>query len=62
MTSLREDEIQDILQQVNKLEEIINSKERKTKKWEMCNGIIKWIADKSLDVGISLLPLILQIN
>lgn len=35
MSSLREEEIQEILEQVNKLESIINSKDRKTKKWEM---------------------------
>ena len=60
MTSLREQEIQEILEKVNELENIINSKERKSKKWESCNSIIKWIADKGVDVGISLLPLILQ--
>lgn len=60
MTSLREQEIQEILERVDELEYIINSKERKSKKWEMCNSIIKWIADKGVDVGISLLPLILQ--
>lgn len=60
MTSLREQEIQEILEKVNELENIINSKERKSKKWESCNSIIKWIADKGVDVGISLLPLLLQ--
>ena len=60
MNSLREEEIQEILEKVNELEKIISSKERKSKKWEMCNGIVKWIADKGGDVAISLLPLIIE--
>ena len=62
MSSLREEEIQEILEKVNKLESIVNSEDRKTKKWEMCKDTIKWLADKGVDVGITLLPLILKIS
>lgn len=62
MTSLRESEIEEIILKINELEKIINSSERKTKKWERAKEIIKWAADKSVDVGITLLPLFLKIN
>ena len=62
MTSLKEAEIQEILDKIDELEKIIKSPERKSKKWECAKGIIKWIADKGVDVGITLLPLLLQIG
>lgn len=62
MTSLNETEIQEILEKINNIEDIIKSDDRKTKKWENCKSIIKWIADKGVDVGTILLPLLLKIN
>jgi len=62
MSALQEKEILEILEKVNELERIIESSERKTKKWEKAKDIIKWVADKGVDVGISLLPLILKIG
>ena len=61
MTALKEEEIQEILQKIDELEKIANSNERKTKKWERTRGFLKWLADKSVDVGIALLPLIMKI-
>ena len=60
MTALKEEEIQEILQKNDELEQIANSNERKTKKWKGLNGVLKWIADKSVDVGIALLPLVIE--
>lgn len=62
MSALQDSEINEILEKVNELEDIIKSSERKTKKWEKAKGIIKWVADKGVDVGITLLPLILKIG
>lgn len=62
MSSLQEDEITEIISKIDELEGIIHSKERKTKKWDMAKGIIKWVADKGIDVGITLLPLIMKIG
>lgn len=62
MSSLQEAEIEEILAKITELEKIVASKERKTKKWEQAKGIIKWVADKGVDVGIALLPLILKIG
>lgn len=62
MTALTDPEVEEILTKVDELEKIVQSKERKTKKWENAKGIIKWIADKGVDVGIALLPLLMQIK
>ena len=62
MSSLSENEIEEIQSKINVLEEIVNSKESKSKKWSKAKDIIKWVADKGVDVGIALLPLILKIR
>ena len=62
MTSLSDSEIDEILSKINELEEIINSSERKSKKWSRATNIIKWVADKGIDVGMALLPLILKLG
>lgn len=61
MTSLPYEDIEEIQSKINKLEEIVNLKDSRSKKWSMAKGIIKWIADKGVDVGIALLPLLLNI-
>lgn len=62
MTSLSDSEIEEILSKIDRLEDIVNSSDRKSKKWENAKGIIKWIADKGIDVGLTLLPLILKLG
>lgn len=62
MSSLPEAEIEDILNKINELEQIVQSTDRKSKKWENSKSIIKWIADKGVDVGISVIPLLLKIK
>lgn len=62
MTALKEEEVQEVLEKIDELETIVKSNERKTKKWERAKEIIKWIADKSVDVGIAMLPLIMKIG
>ena len=62
MTSLPDEEIEEILSKINELENIVNSTDRKTKKWENAKDIIKWVADKGVDVGTALLPIVLQIG
>ena len=54
-------ELRDILKKVEELEVIVQSQDRRTKKWENAKEIIKWVADKGVDVGIALLPLLLKI-
>lgn len=35
---------------------LLNLQTVNQKKWENAKGIVKWIADKGVDVGIALLP------
>lgn len=62
MTSLPEEEIKDIRNKIDELENIVKSTESKSKKWSNAKEIIKWIADKGVDVGLALLPLLLKIS
>ena len=62
MSVLPDAEIREILSRIDELEAIVKSSERRSKKWENAKEIIKWIADKGVDVGIALLPLLLQIK
>lgn len=62
MSALNTSDIQETLKKIDEIEAIIKSKDKKYKKWEKLKDIIIWIADKGVDVGTALLPLILQIN
>ena len=62
MSALPEAEIDEILHKIDEIEDIVHSSDCKAKKWENAKNIIKWIADKGVDVGITLLPLLLQIK
>lgn len=62
MTSLTDKETEEILAKITELEEIINSKDKKKTKWEQAKGVLIWLADKSFDVGMALLPLLLKIQ
>lgn len=61
MPSLTGEETNEIIEKVNEIEKVVKSTDSKKKKWAKVNGIIKWVADKSVDVGIALLPLLLKI-
>ena len=41
---------------------IVELKEPKKTKWQKIKPILTWLADKSVDVGIALLPLIMKIG
>lgn len=62
MGSLTDSEIDEILSKIDDLEEIVNSSDRKTKKWDKAKEIIKWIADKGVDVAMTLIPLLMKIG
>lgn len=61
-TSLTMDETQEAISKVNEIENIANSGASKKEKWEKAKPILKWLLDKSCDVGISLLPLFLKLQ
>lgn len=62
MTALTNEEIEEIQKRINELEEIVSSKDSKSKKWSKAKEVIKWVADKGVDIGIALLPLVLKIS
>lgn len=62
MTALPEDDLAEIQSKIDELENIVKSKDSRSKKWSAAKGIIKWIADKGVDVGIAILPLLLNIK
>lgn len=62
MTSLTDKETEEILEKITELEKIINSKDKKKTKWEQAKGVLVWLANKSFDVGMALLPLLLKIQ
>ena len=62
MTSLTDEQTQEILDKITELEGIINSKDKKKTKWEKAKSVLVWLADKSFDVGMTLLPLLLKLG
>lgn len=62
MSSLQDSEIQEILQKIDEIEKVVNSSDRKSKKWDSVKDIVKWVAEKSFDVAKTVIPLILNIN
>lgn len=62
MSSLTDEQTQEVLDKINEIEEIVKSNDNKKSKWEKVKSVLKWLADKSCDVGIALLPLILKIQ
>lgn len=62
MTSLTDKETEEILQKISELENIVNSKDKKKNKWEKTKSILVWLANKSFDVGMTILPLLLKIQ
>ena len=62
MAGLREKDISDALAKISEIKEIFNSQDRKSKKWEKVRDILTWLADKSVDVGIAFLPLLMKIG
>ena len=61
-STIDEKDVKEILEKINELEKIIESKEKNYVKWKNARNIGKWILDKSVDVGIALLPLFLKIG
>lgn len=62
MTFLTEEETKAVLEKLSEIEETVKSGESKKTKWEKVKPVLKWIADKSFDVGTALLPMILKIQ
>ena len=62
MTSLTDEDTEEILKRLEELEKVVNSGESKKSKWEKAKPVLKWLADKSFDIGKVILPLFLKIQ
>ena len=62
MTSLTNEQTREILDKITEIENTVNGSGTKKSKWEKIKPILTWLADKSFDVGMTLLPLLLKIG
>jgi len=62
MTGLSDVETKDAIKKIDELKVIVESHEPKKAKWQKAKPILTWLADKSVDVGIAILPLLLKIG
>ncbi len=62
MSSLTNKDTEEILEKISEIEEVVKSKDSKKSKWEKVKPVLAWLANKSCDVGIALLPLLLKIG
>ena len=61
-TSLSEEQTIEAQQKINEIEAVIKSNDSKKNKWKKLKPVLLWLADKSVDVGTALLPLLLKIQ
>lgn len=61
MTSLTNEETEEILAKISEIEDVVKSSDKKKTKWEKVKPVLVWLADKSFDVGKELLPLLLKL-
>jgi len=62
MSALSDLETKETLDKIDEIKAIVELKDTPKTKWQKIKPILGWIADKSVDVGIALLPLILKIG
>lgn len=62
MESLTNEETEEILKRIKELEEIYKSNDKRKNKWEKAKKIAIWLLDKSVDVAIQVLPILLAIT
>ena len=51
-----------VLERIDEIERVINTDTSKKTKWEKIKPVLIWIADKSYDLGKTILPLLLKIQ
>lgn len=62
MTSLTDEQTKDALDKVSEIETVVKGGGSKKSKWERIKPILAWLADKSFDVAMTILPLLLQVQ
>lgn len=62
MTSLTDEQTRELLDKMAEIEKVVNESGTKKSKWEKIKPVLAWLADKSFDAGMTLLPLLLEVN
>ena len=62
MTSLTDEQTKEALDKVSEIESVVNGKGSKKAKWEKIKPILTWLADKSFDLAMTILPLLLKMQ
>lgn len=62
MTSLTDEQTQEALSKVSEIESVVNGTGSKKSKWEKVKPILIWLADKSFDVAMTILPLLIKVQ
>ncbi len=62
MTSLTDEQTKEALDRVSEIESVVKGEGSKKFKWEKIKPILAWLADKSFDVAMTILPLLLQVQ
>lgn len=62
MTSLTDEQTREALEKVSEIESVVKGEGSKKSKWEKIKPILTWLADKSFDVAMTILPLLLQVQ
>ena len=62
MTSLTDEQTQEALEKVSEIESVVKGEGNKKAKWERIKPILIWLADKSFDVAMTMLPLLMQVQ
>ena len=62
MTALTDEQTQEALEKVSEIESVVKGEGSKKSKWEKIKPILVWLADKSFDVAMTILPLLLQVQ
>ena len=47
---------------VSEIESVVKGEGSKKSKWEKIKPILTWLADKSFDIAMTILPLLLQVQ
>lgn len=62
MTSLTDTQTQEALEKVSEIEAVVKGDGSKKSKWERIKPVLVWLADKSFDVAMTILPLLMQVK
>lgn len=62
MTSLTDEQTKEALAKLAEIEAAVNGGGSKKSKWEKIKPVLTWLADKSFDVAMTILPLLLKVQ